>query len=344
MTKFIQLHLLTSYPASNLNRDDLGRPKTVRIGNTERIRISSQSLKRSWRVSDLFQESLGEHIGIRTRKIGSELQNKFLSAGIGTKEAFEYASLIASVFGKLQSKSVDIEQIVHISPFEKLAIDSLADIICTEKRAPSEEELKLLRHENIAIDMALFGRMLANKPEHNIEAACQVAHAFSVHSTLIEDDFFTAVDDLNVGIDDSGAGHLGESAFASALFYTYICIDKELLIENLANNTELANKAIAALVEAAVKISPKGKQNSYASRSYASFVLAEKGAQQPRSLSVAFLKSINSDDYLTDSINILLQQLNSFDEVYGKCSDERYMLNTVTSQGNFSEFIEFIKK
>ncbi|SVJ78231.1 CRISPR-associated protein [Klebsiella pneumoniae] len=43
MTTFIQLHLLTAYPAANLNRDDTGAPKTVMLGGATRLRISSQS-------------------------------------------------------------------------------------------------------------------------------------------------------------------------------------------------------------------------------------------------------------------------------------------------------------
>ncbi len=54
----------------------------------------------------------------------------------------------------------------------------------------------------------MFGRMLANKPEFNAEAACQVAHAFGVSETIVEDDFFTAVDDLRQASEDAGAGHL----------------------------------------------------------------------------------------------------------------------------------------
>ena len=166
--------------------------------------------------------------------------------------------------------------------------------------------------------------------------------AISVHSVAVEDDYFTAVDDLNDGLDDRGASHIGESGFAAALFYSYICIDKELLVENLAGDLELANKAIAALVEAAVKVSPKGKQNSFASRAYASFVLAEKGNQQPRSLSVAFLKPVFGDDQAAEAISKLQQQVANFDRVYGPCADSRAELNAVTGEGNFNELVAFI--
>ncbi|STM16708.1 CRISPR-associated protein [Escherichia coli] len=172
--------------------------------------------------------------------------------------------------------NAETEQLVHISPAEFDAVKALAHQLAEEKRAPKEEDLALLRKDRMAVDIAMFGRMLANKPEFNVEAACQVAHAFGVSETIVEDDFFTAVDDLRQASEDAGAGHLGETGFGSALFYTYICIDKDLLVENLGGDEALANQTLRAFTEAALKVSPTGKQNSFASRAYASWALAEK--------------------------------------------------------------------
>lgn len=342
MSKFIQLHLLTSYAPSNLNRDDLGRPKTARMGGSERLRVSSQSLKRNWRCSDLFEQALAGNIGVRTKRFGEQVLQQLIAKGVTEKKATEWTALIAGQFGKLKKDSVEIEQLAHISPLEQQATFALLEQLVADDRAPSEEELKLLTSKTTAVDIALFGRMLASSPEFNIEAACQVAHAISVHSVAVEDDYFTAVDDLNDGIDDRGASHIGEAGFAAALFYSYICIDKELLVENLNGNLELANKAIAALTEAAVKVSPKGKQNSFASRAYASFVLAEKGDQQPRSLSVAFLKPVFGEDQASEAIEKLMRQVKNFDAVYGPCADSRRSLNAVAGEGSFSELVAFI--
>jgi CRISPR system Cascade subunit CasC len=342
MSKFIQLHLLTSYAPSNLNRDDLGRPKTARMGGSERLRVSSQSLKRNWRCSDLFEQALAGHIGTRSKRFGEQLRLQLTAKGVSDKKAIEWASAIAGRFGKLKKDSVEIEQLAHISPTEQQAAFALLDTLVAEDRAPSNDELALLTNTTTAVDIAMFGRMLASSPEFNIEAACQVAHAISVHSVAVEDDYFTAVDDLNDGLEDRGASHIGESGFAAALFYSYICIDKELLVENLAGDLELANKAIAALTEAAVKVSPKGKQNSFASRAYASYVMAEKGNQQPRSLSVAFLKPVFGDDQAAEAINKLQRQAAIFDQVYGPCADSRIELNAVTGEGSFNELVAFI--
>ncbi|MDX1300829.1 type I-E CRISPR-associated protein Cas7/Cse4/CasC [Photobacterium sp.] len=342
MSKFIQLHLLTSYAPSNLNRDDLGRPKTARMGGSERLRVSSQSLKRNWRVSDLFQEALADQMGTRTKRYGIEVFDRLVQGGIDDKKAAKWGGMIAAEFGKLKKDSLEIEQLAHLSPAEKKAVMALVELLIQEQREPVQDELNLLRKDTTGVDIALFGRMLASSPEFNVEAACQVAHAISVHSVAVEDDYFTAVDDLNNGADDMGASHIGESGYAAALFYSYICIDKELLVSNLGGDLELANTAIAALTEAAVKVSPKGKQNSFASRAYASYVLAEKGDQQPRSLSVAFLKPIWGDDQAYEAITALEKQVKNFDKVYGACADARQHLNAITGEGRFEDFIAFV--
>ena len=351
MSRFLQLHLLTSYPPANLNRDDLGRPKTAKMGGTDRLRVSSQSLKRTWRTSDLFQAALAEHLGTRTKMLGVKAYEKLLESGVSEKNAKAWSQSIANVFGKLKKAEKDdnrsdleIEQLVHISPSEQQAIDELIAMIVTDNRAPQNEELELLRKDDMAVDIALFGRMLASKPAYNMEAACQVAHAISVHPVVIEDDYFTAVDDLNDHSEDAGAAHIGETGFAAGLFYSYICINKALLIENLNGDEALAKRAISALVEAAAKVAPEGKQNSFGSRAYASFILAESGNQQPRSLSVAFLKPINksTDDYAAEAVAALENQAANFDKVYGSCADSRYSINAVNGEGSLEEMLAFV--
>ncbi|MDP2347150.1 MAG: type I-E CRISPR-associated protein Cas7/Cse4/CasC [Gammaproteobacteria bacterium] len=353
MSRFLQLHMLTSYPPSNLNRDDLGRPKTARMGGTERLRVSSQSLKRNWRVSDIFQAALGQHLGTRTKRLGLEVYQDLITNGVSEKNAKTWAQSIASQFGKLKGSDsanpladLEIEQLVHVSPIERKAVDHLVSTITLEKRPPGEGELNLLRADDMAADIALFGRMLASKPGFNVEAACQVAHAISVHSVVIEDDYFTAVDDLNTHEEDAGAAHIGETGFAAGLFYSYICINRELLIDNLNGDTALASKAIQALIETAMKIAPKGKQNSFGSLAYASYARAEKGNQQPRSLSVAFLKAVdkNSEDFAATAIESLERHAANFDKVYGACADETYSVNVFTGEGSLEALIAFAGK
>ena len=353
MSRFIQLHILTSYPPANLNRDDLGRPKTAKMGGSDRLRVSSQSLKRTWRTSDLFQSALGDHLGTRTKRLGVECHAKLIEGQVPEKKALEWAKEIASQFGALKKdkkeplKELEIEQLVHISPAEQQGIDALIETLISEQRPPEKDELDLLRKDEQAADIALFGRMLASKTNFNVEAACQVAHAISVHPVVIEDDYFTAVDDLKDSSDDAGAAHIGETGFAAGLFYSYICINKTQLIESLGGDESLAKTAIAALTETAVKTAPKGKQNSFGSRAYASYVLAESGDQQPRSLSVAYLKPIDpklSQDFATDAVAALENQRDNFDKVYGECAESHCSLNAVTGEGSLQELLAFVSE
>lgn len=377
MSEFIQLHSLTSYPPSNLNRDDLGRPKTAVMGGSQRLRVSSQSLKRAWRESDIFKEALSGHIGIRTKEMGvhiykalttgcsledaidnnAEANNKF--SPISESKAKKYATEIAGVFGKVKpvKKNKDdkdketesdplvglkLEQLTHFSQDEIMLIGSLLEKISESGDEPTKDDLMLLRKEHTAVDIAMFGRMLASSPLYNTEAAVQVSHAITVHKVAVEDDYFTAVDDLNNGDDNSGAAHIGELEFASGLFYNYVCINCTLLADNLGGDKELMNKALRSLVEAAAKVAPTGKQNSFASRAYASYIMAEKGTQQPRSLSVAFLKALNGKDLLDESISALRDTNKKMEDVYGKCSEDDCEMNAHTGEGSLSGILDFV--
>ncbi len=352
MATFVQLHLLTSYPPACLNRDDLNRPKTAVMGGVQRLRISSQSLKRAWRLSDVFQESLSGHIGTRTKEMGLQVQKRLKAAGVAEKSAKDWAQKIAAHFGKLKGTSKDdplqdleIEQLAHFSPEEIATINALADTLAHENRAPKDNELKLLRDRHRATDISLFGRMLADKPMYNIEAACEVAHAITVHKVAVEDDYFTAVDDLNTRQEDVGSAHIGEQGFAAGLFYLYVCINRDLLKGNLSEDDGLTQQTLRALTEAAATIAPGGKQKSFGSRAYASYILAEKDSRQPRSLAVAFLKPVREGDVLQDAISALTSTRTNMDKVYysGQASAS-CELNALKGTGSLEELLNFISQ
>jgi CRISPR system Cascade subunit CasC len=341
MTRFVQLHLLISYPPANLNRDDLGQPKTARMGGVERLRVSSQSLKRAWRTSELLQQALAGSIGTRTKRLGVEAFEALTKAGIGEKQATEWAGQIAKVYGAVKKDNpLEIEQLVHIAPEERATLNALLATLAQEKRGPTEEELDTLLHQQAAVDIAMFGRMLASKTKFNGEAAVQVAHAIGVHASAIEDDYFTAVDDLNQN--EPGAAHIGESGFAAAVFYQYLCIDRDLLKNNLGGDEALTQKALRALVQAALTVGPSGKQNSFASRAYAHYALAEKGPQQPRSLSLAFVKPVSGGDYAGEAVEAIEHVRDNMDKVYGDCADSRNQFNVLTGEGSLVELLDFV--
>jgi CRISPR system Cascade subunit CasC len=319
------------------------------MGGGTRLRISSQSLKRSWRKSDIFETVVAaEHIGTRTKTMGVEVYNKLTKGGVEETDARQWARAIAEKFGKLKAvaknkptQDLEIEQLAHFSPQEEKKIFDLVERLIQTKTAPTEEDLKLVQKEHTAADIALFGRMLADNPFCNTEAAAQVAHAITVHKVAIEDDYFTAVDDLNRGEEDMGAGHVDVAEFAAGLFYLYICVDTQSLRKNLMDREDLAGRTLRGLVEAAAKVSPTGKQNSFGSRAYASYILAEKGDQQPRSLSVAFLKPVNANDMLDASIKRLQDTLDKMDYAYGPCATERKAMIVPEGKGSLSEIIQF---
>lgn len=354
MSRFIQLHLLTNYPPSNLNRDDTGRPKTALVGDATRLRISSQSQKRAWRTSDIFEVSLAGHLGTRTKMMGKEIFAALKDAGVAEKAARDWSKAIATRFGKLKSdkktdkdEDLQIEQLAHFSPEERAAINVLVKTCAERKSAPTEDELKLLCKPKNAVDIAMFGRMLADSPAYNMEAAVQVAHAITVHKTAVEDDYFSAVDDLNKGLEDKGAGHIGERGYGAGLFYLYLCINRELLKENLGGDETLTGKAMKALIHAVTKVSPTGMQNSHASRAYASYVLAEKGDQQPRSLAQAFLKPVkpfDDEDMFDKSVKAITKRRENFDKVYGACADVRYEINVEKGEGSLAELVAFVQE
>jgi CRISPR system Cascade subunit CasC len=353
MSTFIQLHLLTSYPPSNLNRDDLGRPKTAVVGGKNRLRVSSQSLKRAWRTSALFESALAGHLGKRTKKMGVQIYKILCSKGVSEAKAREYAKQMLEFFGATESadkdkplKELESSQLVHFNQSEIKALTDLTDKIAQGGELAADDLKKLVakRHD---VDIAMFGRMLTGKEivkvSNDPEAAVQVAHAVTVHDVAVEDDYFTAVDDLNSGEDDLGAAHIGETEFAAGVFYLYLCINRDLLVENLGGDRELANNALAALTEAASKISPKGKQSSFGSRAYASYLLAESGEQQPRSLSVAFLKPVRGEDILAKAISALEDTRAKMEKTYGPCADGVEMMNAATGEGTLDDIIAFVK-
>ena len=348
MSRFLQLHILTHYPPSNLNRDDLNRPKTAFMGGEQRLRVSSQSLKRAWRTSELFQEALKGHIGTRTKEMGRRVFERLVEGGVKEKQATEWARQIAGVFGKIKGPKdphpLDIEQLAHFTPQEQEAVFKLADRLAAEGRSPSQDELQLLRRNDRAVDIALFGRMLAAAPRYNSEAAVQVAHAVTVNRVVLEEDFFTAVDDLNPGEEDVGAGHMGELEFGSGTFYLYICCDCRLLSDNLGGDRDLAGRSLGALVEAAATVGPTGKQNSFASRAYASYIMAERGERKPRSLAWSFIPAVNDFDQVRGAINRLKETRDRMDQVYGPLAEAQMELDAAAGKGSLQQIVSFCRE
>jgi CRISPR system Cascade subunit CasC len=337
MSRFLQIHLLTTYPPSNLNRDDLGTPKRALFGGVPRLRISSQCLKRAWRTSDVFKASLDGQMGTRTRRIGHLARDVLLQAGANEKNATTWASQIAASFGKLKEKGgLEIEQIALVGHDELETINDLAQTLAARESQATDEELERIHSKTTATDCAMFGRMMADSPQFNAEAAVQVAHALTVNKAPIESDFFTAVDDLNeyAGEEGAGSAHMGEIEYGAGIYYQYICVNRDLLVENLGGDKERADQAITALIDAAATVAPSGKQATFGSRARASYILAEVGDQQPRSLVEAFLEPTDKIEEAVDKLEHLVEQ---FDNAYGPCAESRATLNVSSGSGALAD-------
>ena len=346
MTDFLQLHLLTAYGPSNLNRDDTGRPKSVVFGGVPRLRISSQSLKRAWRESHVFEETLAGCLASRTQRLGEKIYARLVEGGMDEEKAKETARMIAGVFGKIRSDSdpnpTFIEQLAFISPEEEAEALAFADrALAGESLDPKADHL--LRKTDAAADIAMFGRMLADAPKYNREAAVQVAHALTTHRAVAEDDFYTALDDLKPRDDpeDAGAGFMGVQEFGAGVFYLYICVDRSLLLRNLDENEAVRADALAALAQAAATIAPRGKQASFASRARALYILGEKGEAQPRSLAAAFLKPVSGGNQGEGSVEALENFRGRLDAAYGPCAESRCVMNCLSGEGALADLVAF---
>lgn len=320
MKTFIEIHALQNFAPSNLNRDDTGAPKDALFGGTRRARVSSQCNKRA--VRSFFGEKQKEgffgesDLAVRTKRVyqaiadllkNKEHEPRDEQKSIAKAEiALGYVKLKSAEGGKSQyllylgqneitalAKAIDQywDQIVS-APVEteeggKKKGKSKKD---AASAAPKEvqECIEAIFNGGKAVDLALFGRMLADMPEKNQHAACQVAHAISTHSVEREFDFYTAVDDLKPE-DSSGADMMGTVEFNSACFYRYAVVDWEKLVSNLQGDTELAAKGLRAFLEGFVIAEPTGKQNTFAAHNPPEFVsvsVRRNGA--PRNLANAF--------------------------------------------------------
>jgi CRISPR system Cascade subunit CasC len=327
MTRFIQIHLLTSYPAANLNRDDTGRPKTLIFGGAERLRVSSQSLKRAFRTSEVFGEKLPGALGKRSQDFMRGLITALEARGLDAETATARAEAVIEhdKLGKLKKGKAQTEQLVHLGPDELATIEALADRLATSGTL-DEKAMVVLKDKPRAADIAMFGRMLADNSGFNVEAAVQVAHAFTTHRVTVEDDYYTAVDDLkNEDRDqDRGAGFIGVQEYGAGLFYLYVCVNADLLAANLSGDGALCADTVEALIRAATTVSPTGKQNAFASRAKAAYTLVEIGEETPRTLASAFQHAVGARANEEDQIDASIKRLRGLRDGFAKAYDERF--------------------
>lgn len=293
MSTFIDLHLIQLVPPSCINRDDTGSPKSALFGGVERHRVSSQAWKRAVRNdfnTYLDTSELGERTLQGVERIAAHIQS--LREEMTVETAQEAATKILTDAGiSMDKKKKDDGSapktgyllFLSRSEIEQLAQLALAQV---DEEKLTKKQIREALQGPAAIDVALFGRMLADAPEANVDASCQVEHALSVHKATKEFDYYTAIDD-NAAEDNSGAGMIGTQEFVSSALYRYATINVDKLVSNVGS-AEAAARAVEAFARSFTLSMPTGKQNTFANRTRPDFLLVEVRDDQPISLVNAF--------------------------------------------------------
>jgi CRISPR system Cascade subunit CasC len=314
----IEIHAIQNHSPANLNRDDLGAPKTCYFGGVLRSRISSQCIKRSIRMSEQFKELLG---GIRTRRLA-----ELIAAQVtGKADVKKRAAKILEKCGIKPKDETKSDMLVYTSQEAITQMAHLLEESNGESDALAREFGDLISKLVVVPDMALSGRMLETGvlKDTTVDAALQVAHAISTHEARPEVDYYVAADDIPG--DDAGAGYVDEAMFASACFYKYFSIHWETLIENLRGNKELAAHTVGAFLRGAALAKPTGKQNSFAAHNPPDGMVVEI-KESATSYANAFACPVpckGQRDMISQSIAQLGQYIHDLDTGYGK-PDKRF--------------------
>ena len=340
---FLQIHSLHGYPAALLNRDDSGLAKRMTYGGRVRTRISSQCLKRHWRIAGgphSFDGIDGAVAAVRSREtvtrrviqplreagheaaVVDAIESRFQSAVYGDKGT-DRGSRQPLLLGEpeieyLAKKAGEIATTSNNDP-------EAADKAAAEWAKGAKANMKALRESCKlpgGLAAALFGRMVTSDTEANIDAAVHVAHAFTVHGEESESDYFTVFDDLKRVEDDAGAGHIGETEITAGLFYGYVVLDRGTLLRNLGGDADMAGEVVERFVHLVATVSPGAKLGSTAPYGYASWMFLEAGDRQPRSLAEAFRDRCEPSIEAAESA--ARGHLEKLDNVYGAEETRRF--------------------
>lgn len=347
-----EIHVLQNFAPSCLNRDDTNTPKDCEFGGHRRARVSSQCIKRSVRryfadeqllpkenLAERSKRLIGEIVGLlaaegRTdgataaEKVKAALASVKLSADeinetqyllfLGRKEIAGLANLIHEHWDALVTSAPAAEEPPAEEgkkPKAKTAKQKKAE---AKDAVPAEvvKQVKKLFDGGKAADLALFGRMLADQADLNVDASCQVAHALSTNKVSPEMDFFTAVDDLKARSEeeDAGAGMLGTVEYNSACFYRYANVQMPQLDKNLQGDGDLAKKTLEAFIRGFVHAIPTGKQNTFAAHNPPSLVFVVVRKRGFQSLANAFEKPV----WGKDKVGLVGGSIQELDGYWGK--------------------------
>ncbi|MEU6404051.1 type I-E CRISPR-associated protein Cas7/Cse4/CasC [Streptomyces sp. NPDC046985] len=355
----VDIHILQNVPPSNMNRDDTGTPKSAYYGGERRARVSSQAWKRATRKQ--FEQLLPpEELGVRTKRVVEALAERITERDATVadnavklaEEALSVATGSTLEVPKRKAKDDDgnggvLPESKYLMFLSRRQLDALAAIAVSESAGgdPAILKAELKNKEKKAraraaidtrhsVDIALFGRMVADAADLNVEAAAQVAHALSVHRSEVESDYYTAVDDLS-GDSESGAGMIGTVDFNSATLYRYAAVDVDELHRNLGVGLDPkqppstpAAKALTAFLEAFITSLPSGKINTFAHHTLPAVVVVKLRDRWPLSFVGAFETPVPksaSGGFLRGSCDQLAEHITEMERAYGLGSDPTWV-------------------
>lgn len=294
---YIDVHILQTVPPANLNRDDQGNPKEAYFGGVRRSRVSSQAWKRATRTH--FTERIPKQdLATRTRRMGGALAKRIASVTDLDAEAANRlaGALLAPLKISAGKKEGDTAYLFfygrrQLDAVAALVKDKAAELVALDEEELTAEIKQLSVQKEFStghpMDVALFGRMVADIPALNVEAATQVAHALSTHAVELEFDYFTAVDDEQEKGEETGAGMIGTIGFNSATLYRYASVGLHQLVDNLTDE-EAAVTAVEEFMTSFARSIPSGYGNSFAHRTLPSLVAVTVRSDQPVNLVSAF--------------------------------------------------------
>ena len=358
---FLQVHFLTSYHASLLNRDEAGLAKRIPFGGAVRLRISSQSQKRHWRQWMAGRTDLP--LGTRTRHFFSRVVKRELVEG-GMDEhlahglTYHLASLLLKTAREktpVDSNTLEMKQPVLFGRPEadyfirlireaaQQGDDQAGKAFLDQRFKEGKANFKALLEQAglgdpvAGFEGALFGRFVTSDILARLDAPVHVAHAFTTHALDTEVDFFTVVDDL-AAAEETGAAHTNDMELGAGIFYGYVVVDVPLLVSNLTGcrreawrdqDHEAARALLELLIQAITQVSPGAKLGATAPYARAECVVLEAGDAQPRSLANAFLHPVRLDPDrghpMALSVQALAGYLDALEAMYGDSGERRYV-------------------
>jgi len=323
--QYVDIHVIQTVPPSNVNRDDTGSPKTATYGGALRARVSSQAWKRATRKH--FEVTVNPNdLGVRTKRVVELIDDELKVLAPESDAVARHDAIVAVLTAagikltKSRKGSDEPEESQYLIFFSRAQISDLASL--AQERMGGGESVKsrvvkAITEKN-SIDLALFGRMVADVPGFNVDACAQVAHAISVHAVDNEFDYYTAVDDHKVasGDEDAGAGMIGTVEFNSSTLYRYATVNVQQLATNLGSGTAVAG-AVAAFIASFVKSLPTGKQNTFANRTLPDAVVITVRDDQPVNWVGAFEKPIKGEGRVSAASKALATYAKNLEAAYG---------------------------